>query len=127
MNTVTSPPASSPLNVVLGLGATLLVVAVLTGANQYVGLGARTAFWLLFAIGFLMCALGPLGQGADFGWLNPRHIAGYLLGAAALLLGVVVFFDLSLPLISSPRVAFLALAMVMAAKVVVGLLYPRLG
>lgn len=127
MHTVTSASTTNPLNVILGLGATLLVVAVVTGANEKLGLGARTAFWMLFAVGFVMCALGPLGQGADFGWLNPRHIAGYVLGATALCLGVVVLFDLSLPLVGTTRAAFLALALVMAAKFVIAHLYPRVG
>ncbi|HSM56967.1 MAG TPA: hypothetical protein VK879_12520 [Candidatus Sulfomarinibacteraceae bacterium] len=75
----------------------------------------------------MMCARGPLGQGAELGWWNPGHIAGYVLGGLALVLGMAVLFDWSLPLINSPRAAVLVLGLLMVAKMLTALLYPRLG
>lgn len=105
--------------------AILLVAAVETGAGPALGLGNRLAFWLLFFVGFTMCALGPLSKGARYGWANWRHLLGYVLGAIALLIGAALLFDFSLPLIANARATVLALGLVMAAKVAVGRLYPR--
>ena len=128
MNTVTPSAATFGLvNIVLGAGSALLVAGVWTGLSENLGLGARAAFWILFFVGLTMCALGPLGQGQTVGWWNARHIAGYILGGAALLLGAAVLFDFSLPLVNNPRAAVLALGLLMAAKVVIALLYPRAG
>lgn len=128
MNTITpSTTAFGLVNIVLGAGSALLVLSVWTGFSENLGLGARAAFWILFLVGMTMCALGPLGQGAVVGWGNPRHIAGYILGGAALLLGAAVLFDFSLPLVNNPRTAVLALGLLMAVKVVIALLYPRVG
>lgn len=128
MNTITSSSASFGLvNIALGAGSALLVLGVWTGFSENLGLGARPAFWILFLVGMTMCALGPLGQGATVGWWNPRHIAGYILGGAALVVGAAVLFDLSLPLINSPRAAVFALGLLMTVKVVIAFLYPRVG
>lgn len=128
MNTITpSTTAFGLVNAVLGAGSALLVVGVWTGFNQNLGLGERAAFWILFLVGMTMCALGPLGQGAAVGWWNVRHIAGYLLGVLALILAASVLFEFSLPLIGSARAAVLALGLLMALKVLIALLYPRLG
>lgn len=125
MNTVTHATSTPSLvNITLGIISAFLVVAVLTGFNRSFGLGARGAFWVLFVIGVTMCALGPLGQGAVLGWWNPRHIIGYILGGVALLLGAAMLFNVSLPLLDSPRLAVLALGVLMAAKIVVAFLYP---
>lgn len=106
--------------------AILLVAAVETGAGPTLGLDNRLAFWLLFLAGLTMCALGPLGQGARCGWSNWRHLLGYLLGVVALLIGAAVFFDFSLPAIANDRAAVLALGVVIAVKVAIARLYPRL-
>lgn len=72
-----------------------------------------------------MCARGPLGKGARYGWTNWRHILGYLLGTAAFLIGAALLFDFSLPLVANDRAAVLALGLVMAVAVVIGRLYPH--
>ena len=128
MNTTTQPTTTRrPGHAVLVAIAILLVAAVETGFNRIVGLGDQLAFWLLFLIGLTMCVRGPLGQGERFGWANPRHLIGYVLGSAALLIGAAALFDFSLPAIGSDRVAVLGLGLVMGIKAGVARLYPRAG
>ena len=126
MNAATHPSiVRRSVNAVLVTGAILLVAAVQTGLGQTLGLGDRPAFWLLFVIGLTMCTRGPLGRGARYGWGNLRHLIGYSLGAAALLLGAAVLFDFSLPGVASARAAVLALALVMVIKAGAARLYPH--
>lgn len=110
---------------VLGVAAALLVVGVLANVSQSIGIGDRVAFWVLFAVGLTMCAMGPLGHGASYGWWNIRHIVGYILGAIILLLGAAVLFNVAVPGIASDRTAMMALAGLMVVKVGVAALYPR--
>lgn len=110
---------------ILGVAAALLVVGVLANVSQSIGIGDRVAFWVLFVVGMTMCAMGPLGHGASYGWWNARHIVGYILGAIILLLGAAVLFNVPVPGIASDRPAILALAGLMVVKVGVAALYPK--
>jgi hypothetical protein len=124
MNTTTiQPKINSYLIVMMGLLAVLLVAGIL--AHNSFGLSDRTAFFVLAALGFTMCALGKLGQGGRYGWWNLRHILGYMLGAAALLLTTAEFFHWQILWISSEREAILALAALMAVKIGIAATYPR--
>lgn len=123
--TTFSATARHATNAIFIASAILLVAAVETGVSQTVGLGDRVAFWLLFLVGITLCARGPLGQGTRYGWRNARHMVGYILGLAALLLGAAVLFDFSLPGSGSDRAAVLALGLVMAIKAAIARLYPR--
>lgn len=128
MNNINQPTATFHLpGAILVAVAILLVAAVETGAGPALGLDNRLAFWLLFLVGLTMCARGPLGHGARYGWANWRHLLGYVLGAAALLIGAAMLFDFSLPAIGNDQAAVLALGLVMAVKVTIAYLYPRLS
>ncbi len=59
-------------------------------------LSDRLAFLVLVMVGLTLCSLSPLGEGALYGWWNPRHILGYLLGAGALLFSLAVLLNLPL-------------------------------
>jgi hypothetical protein len=109
----------------LGAAAALLIVGTLAGWTQVIGLSERAAFLILSAIGFSMCAFSPLGAGARYGWANPRHLAGYVLGGLALVLSLGVLFNLPFAAGISAHAAFLALAGIIALKIVVAALYPR--
>lgn len=126
MNATTHAGAGRPVtNTILAIAALLVYGAVLSGLNETLNLSQRHAFWLLFLMGMALCGLGPLGEGERFGWWNPRHLLGYLLGAVALLLGAAMLFDFALPGIDTPRTAVLALGLLMATKMGVARLYPR--
>ena len=104
--------------------AILLVAAVETGINRELGVGERLVFWLLFLVGIAMCARGPLAKGDYYGWGNPRHLLGYLLGGVALVLSAAILQGFPLPLISSDGSFVLALGVVMGIKVAIARLYP---
>jgi len=109
----------------LGAAAALLTLGMLAGWTAAFGLSDRSAFLILAALGFAMCAFSPLGAGAVYGWTNPRHLAGYLLGGLALVLSLGVLFNLPFATAVSDRAAFLALAGIIALKIVISALYPR--
>jgi len=71
-----------------------------------------------------ICAQGGIGRVAAAGqWMHPLSIAGYLLGAAILLLAAAVFFNISLPFIASPQQALVVVAALMAGKVFISVVH----
>ena len=123
--TIVPVKTKSFILVPLGAAAALFTVGTLAGWTAAFGLSDRAAFLVLFALGFVMCALSPLGAGAVYGWANPRHLAGYVLGSLALVLSLGVLFNLPFAAVLSDRTAFLALAGIMALKITIAALYPR--
>lgn len=87
----------------------------------------RTAFFVLFAAGFVFCFLGGVGQAPTYGWAHPISIAGYVLGIAALLLGAVVLLRRFPKVIPDERSAFFALLGIVVAKFILAALYPLFG
>jgi hypothetical protein len=88
----------------------------------------RAALYALAALGFAMCASGPLGNiAARVRWLSWAGILGVLLGVVALGIVGAVVAGFDLPLLAGDRAAFMALAGVIAAKLGVGLLYRMAG
>jgi hypothetical protein len=116
-----------PLRWLLRVVAAGLVIAILAGWNHAFGLSDRLAFLALALVGLTLCSLSPLGQGALYGWWNPLHIFGYVIGAAALLFSLAVLLNLPLAAGLTLQGATLALAGVMLLKGLVTLLYPRRG
>lgn len=111
------------VHAVIALVALAILLAVLTGLNERLGIGDSAAFWALFVVGMVICALGPLGQGASYGWFNPLHIAGYVLGVLLLLLGAAVLFAVAIPGVSSVQGAIVLLGALMVAKGVLAMFY----
>lgn len=109
----------------LGAAAALLILGVLTGQAAAFGLSDRTAFWVITVIGFTMCAFSPLGKGTLYGWTNPLHLAGYVLGGLALLLMVAVLTGKPLPEWLAVHSGVPALGALMAIKVLIAAFYPR--
>ena len=125
MTTTTAPVKSNAIFLVpLGAAAVLLVIGTLTGRIPF-GFSERSAFLILAAIGFTMCAFSPLGQGAVHGWANPRHLAGYVLGTLALALCLGVLFNWPFAAAISGRAALLGLGGIMALKIGIAFTYPR--
>jgi hypothetical protein len=82
----------------------------------------RTAFLIVFILGAALCSAG-VGKAPLYGWLHPVTIVGYILGVAALALGVSVLFGVYVSPITTTRAALVALLGIMVAKVVVAQFY----
>lgn len=111
------------ISIGLGILGALFVAAVLRG--QRIGpldFNYRGAFFVLAALGFVMCtlALSSRSGGASWSWTNPLTILAMTLGALAIVLVLLMVLRVQPPFISSERGAFIALAAIIAAKVVVG-------
>jgi hypothetical protein len=115
--------ANSIVLATLGLVGAVLVLAVLTNRQIPLVSGDRRAFFVLFAVGFVMCALGPLRNVQPKAWMQPMNVIAALLGGLALFLGIVVLTDWRLSLIPDNRAAFIALAVIVLSKVVLATLH----
>ena len=116
-------PATSltnPLLILLGLMSAGVVVGTLTGTRLPLIHSDRSALIALVILGMSMCALGM--QTVTYGWTNPFNLAGTVLGAIALVLAAAVLLGARVPYIGSERAAIIALAAVMAVKVVLAVL-----
>ena len=84
----------------------------------------RAAFFVLFVVGFVLCALGGVSQAPSYGWTHPISVAGYLLGVVAVFLAVSVGLRRYAGPIADERAAFFALLGIIVAKFVLAALYP---
>jgi hypothetical protein len=100
---------------VVGLGAGVYALAVLTGVKLPFVTSDRVALVGLFVIGFMFCAQGM--EIDKYGWLNPLTLAGCVVGALMLVLFIATFAGLRLPFIPTDRAAFLTLTLMGLFKV----------
>lgn len=116
--TTSSLTAGDVLTAVLGLVAAVMVFFVLTGRSLPLIADDRAALLALGVVGFLMCTLGGIGKvQATLGWTHPITIAGSILGVVAMLIVILPLINVKLPVLSTDRLAFTALAIVMLVKV----------
>jgi len=113
-------PVTNPLLILLGLVSAGVVAAALTGTRLPLIGSDRSSLIALIILGMSMCALGM--QTTDYGWLNPFNVVGIILGALALGLTAAVIAGVRVPYISGDRAAVIALALIMAAKVILAVL-----
>jgi peptidoglycan/LPS O-acetylase OafA/YrhL len=109
------------LSIILALAVLGLIVGVIAQWNLPLISGPRSALIALFILGFIMCAAGGLSSKTErngFSWLSPFVIIGMLLGAAAVYILYAGLSGRDLPLVSGEYGAFIALALVMALKLV---------
>jgi hypothetical protein len=109
----------------LGVLGALLVWATLAGTKLPLIADERAAFYALLAIGVMMCMVGGISHtvSAQVGWGHPLNLAGYALGALAVLLALSVIAGLRLPLITDDRAALIALAGIGAGKWALAMVY----
>lgn len=119
---------SNVLTVVLAAMTVVLVGAVMNGTRLPFITGDREAVIALAAVGFLMCATGPLGDVAkDSSWLSWSGILGALLGTVAMVIAGGTILGIQLPFVTTERGAFIALAVVVFAKLGIGILHRTAG
>jgi hypothetical protein len=109
----------------IGIVVALLIGAVLLDFHRTLGLSDRIAFAILTVTGFAFCSTGMKLE--VYGWKNPFNLVGAFLGVIILLLVTAVFTGLPFPGITSDREAFIALAVLIALKVVLDLLRALAG
>lgn len=118
----------NPASIGLGVLATVLVGSVVANVDLPFISGDRMALYVLAALGFTMCAIGPLGDIAARGrWLSWAGILGVLLGVVAMGIVVAIVAGIDLPMIAGDRAAFTALAGVLAVKLGAGIMYRLAG
>ncbi len=122
---MTQPKEKQSLVALFGLISALLVAGVLANVTLHFGISDRIAFIGLIILGFAMCGTGKLGLGAVYGWTNPLHLVGYILGALGLLLAAFVLIGVPIPFITTDRAAIIALSVLMLVKVGVAQLYHK--
>lgn len=126
MNTATvQPKGIQSLVALFGIVSALLVVGVPANVTIQFGLSDRVAFFALVVLGLTMCGMGKLGLGAVYGWANPLHLAGYVLGTIGLIIAALVWFNVPVPFITGERTAIVVLAMLMLVKVRIAQLYRK--
>ncbi len=121
-----NPASTGTFNVtpiVLGIAAALLIAAVLSGRQWPLISDQRVALGLLLVLGMAMCANGGIGPAiAEGRWMAPLALLSVVLGVAILVIGGLALFGVALPAIADTRQAFIAIAILSAAKVVLTLL-----
>lgn len=87
-------------------------------------LTSRTIFIALFVLGLGLCIRGGIGKiASNHDWLNPMAFLGYLLGALALVLFIVVITGHKFPFISGDKQAAILMGSIIVLKMVIGAFY----
>lgn len=118
-------PTNRSASIAMGIVVALFIGAVLAGFHGRLGLSDRAAFGILTVAGMAFCLTGMKIE--TYGWKNPFNLAGSLLGVIILLLVASVFTGIPFPGVASDRDAFIALAILIALKVVLDLLRALAG
>ncbi len=109
------------ISLAFGQACAGIVYATLAGKTLPMISGPRAALIAVLVMGMVAC-LGGIGQvGASGRWLSPLAMAGYLLGAAILVVVLSVFAGWKLPWIQSETQAVAAVGILMAAKFLIGI------
>ena len=106
----------------LVLSLVCFAIAFATAAGKALPLisGPRAALIALLVVGMAAC-MGGIGQvGASGRWASPLAILGYLLGALILVIIIAAFTGWKLPLIQNDTQSVIAVAVLIAAKLVIG-------
>lgn len=118
----TNTVSTSGINVfvvVLGILAALLAFAVLTGRKVPFLASERAALLALVVIGMFICSQAGVGQVAARGaWWHPLSIAGYLLGAAIIVIGIAALFGRTIPPLNNYYQSFAAVVVIAVIKLV---------
>ncbi len=109
-----------------------ILTLIVTGFIVYTGLsgkkiwfieGPRSAAITLGAIGMAFCTIS-VGRFITAAPAHPLTILGYLIGAVALLVFLAQIFQWKLPVVTDPTAALWVITICIAAKTIIGRLYP---
>lgn len=108
---------SPAVTVFLIVLAVAVVALGLTGVSLPLMRTDKAAVIVLFAVGFMLCALGPASHvPKKGGWPSPIAIPGFVFGMAAIAVLLTVLTSIRLPMITDARSAFIALTVVLGIK-----------
>lgn len=123
MKTMSETSFINPTLIVLAVLSAVIVFIALRGTAIPLFSNLKISLVIFLLFGMAMCTQG-IGRVATAGqWTHPLSIVGYLLGALMLVLSLNVFFNLRMPLISTPQQAFLGIAILLVAKLVNSLVH----
>lgn len=124
MKTVAQPSVINPIIVILALLTAAVVFLGWRDTTLPLLSNPKISLAIVLLLGMAICAQGGIGRVAAAGqWTHPLSIAGYLLGAAILLLAAAVFLNIELPFIASPQPALVVIAALMAGKVFISVVH----
>jgi hypothetical protein len=124
MKTATQPAIINPVIIILSLLTAAVVFLGWKGTTLPLLSNPKVSLAVVLLLGMAICAQGGIGRVAAAGqWTHPLSIAGYLLGAAILLLAAAVFLNIELPFIASPQPALVVIAALMAGKVFISVVH----
>lgn len=123
MKTMSETSFINPTLIVLAVLSAVIVFIAWRGTTIPLLSNLKISLVIFLLLGMAMCTQG-IGRVATAGqWTHPLSIMGYLLGALMLILSLNVFFNMRMPLISTPQQAFLAIAILLVAKLVNSLVH----
>ena len=123
MKTGSLPAVLNANVIVMGLLAGMVLVIVLTGVKVPLLSDLRVSLVVFIALGMAMCRSG-IGRVAATGqWTHPLSFVGYILGALVLVIAAAAFFNARLLFIVGGKQAFIAMAVLTAAKVLNSVLH----
>lgn len=103
-----------------GLLSGATIAAGLLGFNLPLVASVRSALVATLVFGIAMC--GPAMKFEVYGFANPINLLGLALGVVALAAGLAGIFHLPLPGVVDERAALVAVAVIMAVKVLLAVL-----
>lgn len=112
-------PKFLPVFILSALAAAIAAWSGFTGHPVWFIRDTRMAVIAMAVAGFVMCSTGAIFTFVQKAPANPFTIAGYLLGALALLAGLVQLFHWEVPYLSDARTALTVISIAVVVKFVI--------
>ena len=109
-----------PVYIISAIIACIAAYAGLTGNGVWFIRDTRMAVIVLAAAGFVMCSTGAIFTYVSKAPAHPLTIAGYALGAVALLAGLTQLFRWQVPVLADARLALYVMLAAILIKVIIG-------
>lgn len=120
LSATTTSASSTVVTGALGIIALLLIVGTLFNIKLPLITSDRTALIALVLVGIAMCTSGGIGRSLElYGWEHPITLIGIVAGVLILAITLLTLAGVQLPLITTDRAAFIAVAVIAAIKVLV--------
>jgi hypothetical protein len=112
-------PKVLPVYIIAAIAAVVAMYAGFAGRPVWFIHDTRTAVITLAAAGFLMCSTGAIASFVSRAPAHPLTIAGYLVGALALLAGLTQLFGWKVPYLADARTALIVITVAVVIKVII--------